>query len=166
MIGDLIDRLTTVLKDDTIGLQVEIDAVAALRSVTLPTVPDNHIYGLDSPVDVKTVNAPCMVLGPARTASEKVKTAGKRDSVHRIVFEFGTEEPDENEQRQQTLYVAEALMRLLDNFNSSQSTYVGTSGAIVVLDWTVDYQATWRAPPNALRGFVLEANVLARDTFD
>lgn len=166
MIGTDFAQLVTALKDNTIGLQVEIDAVAAARSVTLPTVPDNHIYGLDTPVRIETANAPFLVLSPIRTASEKVATAGKRDNVHSVGFEFGMEEPDDEECREQLIYVAEALMRFLDNFNSSRTAYVGTSGVIVVLGWRVDYTVTWKAPPNALRGFVLEANILARDTFD
>jgi len=167
MIGSLESQLVTVLRDGTVGLNAEIANVATARSVTgLPTLGSDHIYGLDAPVDMNTVNTPALVLTPLGTRAEiRHQSQGIRDSVHRFGVEFATDNPNENTWRTESIYVAEALMRVLDNFNSSQTTYAGSSGVIKVTGWDFDFAVTWSAPPNARRGFVADVEILARDTF-
>jgi len=165
MIAQVLKQLETALKDDSVGYAVHVAAVASANSVTLPDVPDNHIYGTDTPVDAKKVNLPALVLTPTETSTEEIRSQGRRDSVHTVTFEYATEDPDEEEWRDEAMYMAEALMRFLDNFNSCNSSYVGTSGAILVQGWRADYTVTWKAPPNAIRGFIVEAEIYSRDTF-
>ena len=165
MIASVVNQLVTALKTDAIGYQFHVDAVATKYSITLPTVPDSHIYGPDSPVDIKKVNLPALVITPVDTDAAEVRSQGKRDSVHTIAFEYATQEVDTSEWRNEAMYMAEALMRFLDLFNSCNTDYIGSSGAIVVQSWRCDYTVTWQSKPNEIRGFVLEADIFARDTF-
>lgn len=165
MIAGLIAQLVTALKDDSIGFQGEVATVAAANSVSLPSTPDASIYGLDKPLSTDYVNAPLLALAPATTDTGEVRSQSRRDSVHTVGFEWYTDAPDENVWRQQSVYAAEALMRFLDNFNANNSNYVGSSGAIVVQGWSVDYTLTWDTPNNTLHGFAMTADILARDTF-
>ena len=167
MIGSVEAQLSTVLKSATIGLGAEIANVATARSVTgLPDMAASHIYGLDADVDINTVNMPALILTPLGTSGGiKHQSQAIRDAVHRFGFEFATDTPSESKWRTECLYVAEALMRLLDNFNSNQPTYAGSCGVIMVQEWDFDFAVTWSAPPNARRGFVADVSILARDTF-
>lgn len=165
MIGTLTAQLETALKDDSVGFQFHIDAVEAARSVVLPDVPGNHIYGANTPVSGLTINVPSLVITPKATNTAAVRSQGVRDSEHTVVFEYACLNVEEDVWRTEAMYAAEALMRFLDNFNSNNTSYTGTSGTIVVDDWRVDYTVTWQAPPNAIRGFLLEADILSRDSF-
>lgn len=165
MIAEVVNQLDTALKGGTTGLQVHIDAVESDKSVTLPDIKDASIYGLDAPVNIQTVNLPALVVTPVGTDTASQSSQGTRDSAHTVGFEWATDQPDENEWRNDAIYVAEALMRFLDNFNANDSDYVGTSGVILVDGWSADYAVTWQEPPNAIRGFTLQADILARDTF-
>ena len=165
MIGSVVAQLTTALKSDTVGFQIHVDAVEVDRGVTLPDVGDNHIYGVDTPVNALTMNTPALLVTPKTTNGAAVRSQGVRDAGHTISFEYACLEVEEDKWRDEAMYMAEALMRFLDLFNSNNATYVGSSGVIVVDDWRVDYTVTWQAPPNAIRGFILEADILSRDSF-
>lgn len=167
MIGSVQSQLVTVLRSAGLGINAEIDNVATARSVTgLPTLGSDHIYGLDAPVDVNTVNTPALILTPLGTRTDEImhQSMNIRDSVHRFGFEFATDNPNENAWRTEAVYVGEALMRVLDAFNANNTSYAGSSGVIKVIGWDFDFAVTWSTPPNARRGFVADVEILARDT--
>lgn len=165
MIGSVVKALVDALKSSTTGINAHIAALTPAHTVRLPTIPASHIYGVDSPVNIATLNVPALVVTPTGTDTEQVRSQAIRDSVHKIGFEYAALDVDTDDWRLEAMYVAEALMRFLDNFNTNNPTYVGTCGAIVVMGWTVDYTVTWQVTPNAIRGFALEAQVYARDSF-
>lgn len=134
--------------------------------VVLPDIIDGHIYDLDAPVNTQAVNLPALIITPVNTETDTQSSQGVWDSVHTVGFEFATDEPDENKWRQDATHWAEALMRFLDHFNANESDYVGSSRVITVEGWSVNYTVTWSSPPNAIRGFALEADIFARDRRD
>lgn len=133
------------------------------ESGTLPTLPEPTVYGLDAPVNLDTVNIPALIVTPIRTATQMQARQNTWNSLHTIGIEYATDEVDEDTWRQQAMDWSEAVLQFFDRLNANEPSYVGTSDVIHVTDWSVDYAVTWRDPPNALRGFSMEVDILARD---
>lgn len=163
MIAQVLLQLQAAAKDSTVGLDGYIAQVASDHGVTVPAVGAGRIYALDAP-PIEQANWPALFFSPAGSRTDSSETQNRRDHVHSIAAEYVTEEPDDNQWRATAMYVDEALCRFLDYFNANNESYVGSSGAIVVLSWSTDY-VTWQQPPNARRGFVKLLEILARDTF-
>ncbi|NIR76784.1 MAG: hypothetical protein GWN53_17290 [Gammaproteobacteria bacterium] len=162
----MISQLETGLKDDTVGIQVEIETVESNRAITLPDLPDANIYGRGAPLNPATVNVPALTVSPSDSAAGQTRSEGIRDATHRVTFEWATDQPDENEWRREALHMGEALTRWLHNLHAGNSGYVGSSRILLVDGWTADYTVTWQTTPNAIRGFILDATIEARDRRD